>query len=61
MGLYSNFEYKLSEKLTGLLGIRVEYIFQEVSWKTQLDDNGGIDAFDETNPITKFNFQVCHK
>jgi len=56
-GIYANLEYKLSDKLTGLLGIRGEYVNQEVSWKTQLDDNGGEDAFDETNVLPSLIFR----
>lgn len=58
-GVYANLEYKLSDKLTGLLGIRGEYINQEVSWKTQLDDNGGDDAFDETNILPSLIFRYA--
>lgn len=58
-GVYTNLEYRLSDKLTGLLGIRGEYINQEVSWKTQLDDNGGDDSFDETNILPSLIFRYA--
>lgn len=58
-GIYSNVEYKFSDKITGLLGIRLEHINQEVSWKTQLDDNGGNDAFDETNILPSLIFRYA--
>lgn len=58
-GLYGNLEYTLSEKLTGLVGVRAEYLNQEVNWATQLDNNGGNDAFDETNILPSLIFRYA--
>ncbi|WNM19899.1 TonB-dependent receptor [Flavobacterium capsici] len=45
-GGFLNTEYKFS-KLTAVLGLRGEYIFQKVKWNTQLDPTGGKDEFDK--------------
>lgn len=39
-------EYKFN-KLTAVVGLRGEYIFQKVSWNTQLNPNGSFDEFDK--------------
>src|SRR5690606_33334454 len=39
-------EYKFSPKFTGVFGVRGEYIFQEIAWKTSLDPNGDDNEFD---------------
>jgi hypothetical protein len=46
-GVYSNFEYKLSQKLTSVVGFRVETIYQEVRWNTQLDPRDRSDAVEK--------------
>ena len=46
-GGFLNTEYKFSNKLTAVLGLRAEYIFQKVNWKTQLDPTGDKDEFDK--------------
>lgn len=38
-------EYQFSPKFTSVIGLRNEYIFQKVKWKTQLDDNGNSNDF----------------
>ncbi|SHI46359.1 TonB-dependent receptor [Flavobacterium terrae] len=38
---YLNLEYKLSEKLSAVVGVRGEKIEQNVKWKTQFDPEGG--------------------
>jgi len=43
----ANVEYKISEKFSGFIGLRVEHIFQELSWKTSLDPNGDKNDFDQ--------------
>jgi hypothetical protein len=43
---FGTIEYKLSEKLSGVLGIRYEKITQTVNWRTQLDAAGGTNTFD---------------
>ncbi|WP_418264129.1 TonB-dependent receptor domain-containing protein [Flavobacterium faecale] len=43
---FGNIEYKLSEKLSSMLGLRVEKINQTVNWRTQLDASGGKNTFE---------------
>jgi len=43
---FANLEYKLSEKLSGVLGMRYEKVEQIVDWRTQLDADGGTNTFD---------------
>lgn len=45
-GNYLTTEYKPNSKFTALIGIRAEYIFQEVYWNTQLDPSDKSDAFE---------------
>lgn len=47
-GGYLNLEYQLTNKLSGVLGMRGEQIYQKVSWRTQLDDVGSKNDFDKT-------------
>ncbi|OJX51034.1 MULTISPECIES: TonB-dependent receptor [Flavobacterium] len=44
---YFNLEYKLSEKLTSLIGVRAEKVYQKVFWRTQLDNSGRSNTFDK--------------
>jgi hypothetical protein len=39
-------EYKLTSKLTSVLGLRIEQVYQKVSWKTQLDNEGNQNSFE---------------
>ncbi|MFO7873161.1 MAG: carboxypeptidase-like regulatory domain-containing protein [Bacteroidales bacterium] len=45
-GGFMNAEYKISPALTALIGLRGEYIHQEVSWNTQLDPSDKSDAIE---------------
>ena len=45
-GGFLNTEYKF-KKLTALVGLRGEYIFQGVTWDTQLDPSGGKDELEK--------------
>ena len=45
-GGFLNTEYKFN-KLTTVLGLRGEYIFQKVDWNTQLDPDGGSNELDK--------------
>lgn len=38
--VFGNIEYQFSPKLTTIIGLRGENIYQNVSWKTQLDNSG---------------------
>jgi outer membrane receptor protein involved in Fe transport len=43
---FANLEYKLSEKLSSIFGVRYEKVEQTVNWRTQLDGDGGSNTFD---------------
>ncbi|MGL2962349.1 TonB-dependent receptor domain-containing protein [Flavobacterium sp. RSB2_4_14] len=45
-GGFANTEYNFS-KLTAVLGLRGEYIYQKVKWNTQLDPSGGYDELEK--------------
>ena len=42
-GLYVNAEYKVSPKFIAFIGLRGEYIYQAVTWNTQLDPSDKMD------------------
>jgi hypothetical protein len=42
---FANLEYKLTDKLSTVFGIRYENITQTVEWRTQFDAGGGINTF----------------
>ena len=44
---FASIEYKLTDKLSGVLGFRYEKISQMVTWRTQLDASGGKNTFDK--------------
>jgi len=41
-----NFEYKLTDRLSSIIGLRFEKVEQIVNWKTQLDASGGSNNLD---------------
>ncbi|RZK12587.1 MAG: TonB-dependent receptor [Flavobacterium sp.] len=43
---FANLEYKVSEKWSGVVGMRYEKVQQTVDWRTQLDAAGGTNTFD---------------
>lgn len=43
---FASLEYKLSDRLSTILGLRFERVEQKVSWITQLDPEGGSNAFE---------------
>jgi hypothetical protein len=45
-GGYLTTELRASSKFTALIGLRLEYVFQEVEWNTQLDPSDKSDAFE---------------
>jgi len=45
-GGFLNTTYKF-DKLTAVLGLRGEYVFQSVKWNTQLDPSGGLNELDK--------------
>jgi hypothetical protein len=45
-GGYLTTEIRLNPRFTALLGLRAEYVFQEVTWNTQLDPADREDAFE---------------
>lgn len=56
-------EYKFSPKFTAVLGLRGEYIYQYIDWKTSLDPNGGDSEFDrfEFLPSTSLKYALNDK
>ncbi|TDS54629.1 TonB-dependent receptor [Myroides indicus] len=42
---FANLEYKLSEKLSAVVGVRFEALSQKVTWKTQLDNEQTTDEY----------------
>ena len=47
-GGFATLEYRLTPKLSTVLGLRLEQLSQEVTWRTQLDDEEKTDDFDKT-------------
>lgn len=45
-GGFLNTEYNFG-KLSGVLGLRGEYVFQKIAWETQLDPAGGFDELEK--------------
>jgi hypothetical protein len=45
-GTYLTTEYRITDRLTALFGLRAEYISQEVTWNTQLDPSDKSDWFE---------------
>ncbi|WET01034.1 TonB-dependent receptor [Flavobacterium sp. YJ01] len=43
---FGNFEYKFTDKLSTVIGLRYERISQTVNWRTQLDAGGGTNTFE---------------
>lgn len=43
---FASLEYKLSDKLSSIVGLRLERVEQTVSWVTQLDPEGGKNTFE---------------
>lgn len=60
---FANLEYKLSEKLSGVLGMRFEKVEQIVNWRTQLDAGGGTNTFnrDEFLPSLILKYTLNEK
>lgn len=46
-GGLGSIQYQLTKKFTATMGVRAEYIFQEVEWNTQLDPNDRKDAIEQ--------------
>ncbi|WP_432672912.1 TonB-dependent receptor domain-containing protein [Flavobacterium sp. SM2513] len=56
-------EYKLSPKLTTVIGLRAERIFQDVAWKTQIDNSGTNESFERNEflPSLLLKYEVNNK
>ncbi|WP_395633701.1 TonB-dependent receptor domain-containing protein, partial [Flavobacterium sp.] len=61
-GGYLNTEYKFN-KLTAFLGLRAEYLLQEVAWNTSLDPTGDDDKLDKMAflPSLTLKYEVTEK
>ncbi|WP_347172965.1 TonB-dependent receptor [Polaribacter uvawellassae] len=44
-GGFAEAQYKFNSKLTAVIGLRFEHIYQDIAWKTSLDPSGDKDAF----------------
>ncbi len=55
--------YKFSPKFTAVLGVRFEYLYQDISWKTSLDPAGDKSTFTkfEFLPNATFKYEVNDK
>ncbi|OXA91677.1 TonB-dependent receptor [Flavobacterium hercynium] len=60
---FANIEYKLSDKLSSVLGFRYEKISQTVNWRTQLDAGGGTNTFDRNEflPSVALKYELNEK
>lgn len=60
---FTNLEYKLSEKLSGVVGVRFEKVEQRVDWRTQLSAEGGTNTFnrDEFLPSVILKYALNEK
>ncbi|MBS4013761.1 MAG: carboxypeptidase-like regulatory domain-containing protein [Bacteroidetes bacterium] len=62
-GGFSSLEYKLTPKFIAIVGLRAEYIYQEVKWNTQIDPLDRRDAFEriEFLPVVTTKYEVTQK
>lgn len=56
---FANVEYKFNPKLTAVLGLRAETIFQEVIWNTALDPVGGTNDFERLEFLPSLNVKYA--
>jgi len=61
--VFGNVEYKFSPKFTAVVGVRGEQIFQDVTWKTQIDNSGKNNSFDrnEVLPSVLLKYELNEK
>lgn len=61
--VFGNIEYKFSPKFTAVVGVRGEQIFQDVTWKTQIDNSGKNNSFDrnEVLPSVLLKYELNDK
>lgn len=59
----ASLQYKISKKFTGIIGLRLERIYQKVQWKTSLDPNGDKNSFTifEYLPNATFKYATSEK
>ena len=57
---FANLEYRLSEKLSSVIGFRFERINQKVAWRTQLDANGDSNTFNRNEflPSLSLKYEI---
>jgi len=60
---FGNIQYALTQKLTGVLGVRAEQVTQEIEWLTSLDTEGDKNSFDkvEIMPNASFKYELTEK
>ena len=56
-------EYQFTPKFTTVIGLRAEQIFQDVTWKTQIDNSGRNEAFERNEflPSLLMKYEVNEK
>ncbi|MDD3003435.1 TonB-dependent receptor [Flavobacterium sp.] len=56
-------QYKLTPKTTAIFGLRAEQIFQDVTWKTQIDNSGRNESFERNEflPSLLMKYEVNDK
>ncbi|MHC5201982.1 TonB-dependent receptor [Myroides sp. LJL119] len=54
---FANLEYRFTDKLTAVLGLRVENISQKVTWQTQLDNNQTSDQLNKNAFLPALHFK----
>lgn len=61
--VFGSLQYKLTPKTTAVLGLRGEQIFQDVTWKTQIDNSGRNESFErnEILPSLLVKYEVNDK
>jgi hypothetical protein len=56
-GGFANLEHQISSNLTGIFGLRAEYIFQKVRWNTQLDPSDKSDVLQVPAILPSFSLR----
>lgn len=61
--VFGSLQYKITPKTTAVLGLRGEQIFQDVTWKTQIDNSGRNESFErnEILPSLLVKYEVNDK
>jgi len=60
---FASFQYKVSPKLTTIIGVRAEQIIQDIEWVTSLNPEGDKNSLDEIQimPSTTLKYELTEK